>query len=304
MPTSPGGGGYAGHYPGGYEADGCCSSGGGGQGGQAGHENLAYVGDGRGGWIQEMSYRYIGSGGDFDMARRPRGGQQWFLCCLLPCLCLLPLLLSWLYQPTDEAFDCDADFEIWEAAWSKEKTDFCCDAAGRGCGQVSMAAPIAPGTVPPTPPATAAPAPVAHGPIDPFNCAMGAQAQWPQPKKDWCCRIHHLACPVQQPAPPPPVVMLPANLPPADPYNCAEGYANWQAGWAVGKKAWCCQVHGKGCAGAAPGAVPAAGGCVTTSPLFDCEAGFSNWQQGWSIPKKNWCCDNQGKGCPSTGEGC
>merc|ERR1712226_73952 len=55
---------------------------------------------------------------------------------------------------------------------------------------------------------------------------MGQEA-----KKTWCCTNHHICGgPTSPPAP-------------ADPYNCADGFANWQAGWSVGKKAWCCKVH-------------------------------------------------------------
>merc|ERR1712107_751343 len=116
---------------------------------------------------------------------------------------------------------------------------------------------------------------------DPFNCAVDAESTWGAAKKAWCCRVHHKGCP--QTAPPvivqPPIyVPPPVAVRPADPYNCADGYANWQAGWTVGKKAWCCKNHGKGC----PGQI----GCATTSKPYDCVAGFANWQAGWSVGKK------------------
>merc|ERR1712037_964258 len=84
---------------------------------------------------------------------------------------------------------------------------------------------------------------------------------------------------------------------PADPYNCADGFANWQAGWSVAKKEWCCRVHGKGCPNQG-------GGCVTSSEPYDCDAGFANWMAGWSVAKKAWCCANRGKGCPPAAGGC
>merc|ERR1719346_418371 len=64
---------------------------------------------------------------------------------------------------------------------------------------------------------------------------------------------------------------------PADPYNCADGFANWQAGWSVPKKEWCCRVHGKGCPGQAAGGGAPVG---TTSAPYDCNAGFANWMAG------------------------
>merc|ERR1712085_120493 len=79
------------------------------------------------------------------------------------------------------------------------------------------------------------------------------------------------------------------------PYDCNAGFSNWQAGWSVAKKAWCCQPASKGC--------PGGGGCGTTRAPYDCNAGFSNWQAGWSVPKKAWCCQHASKGCPTAG-GC
>merc|ERR1712113_532393 len=97
---------------------------------------------------------------------------------------------------------------------------------------------------------------------------------------------------------PPPIIMpVPQPAPPADPYNCADGFANWQAGWSVAKKEWCCRVHGKGCPNQG-------GGCVTSSKPYDCDAGFANWMAGWSVAKKAWCCANKGKGCPPAAGGC
>merc|ERR1712127_959500 len=99
------------------------------------------------------------------------------------------------------------------------------------------------------------------------------------------------------------IAAAPATQPPApaDPYNCEDGFANWQAGWSVPKKEWCCRVHGKGCPN------QGGGGCVSpiaTSPPYDCDAGFANWMAGWSVAKKAWCCSNRGKGCPPAAGGC
>merc|ERR1712231_26507 len=127
------------------------------------------------------------------------------------------------------------------------------------------------------------------GPVDPYNCAIGAENTWDGGKKAWCCRVHLRGCDTPPPTPPPfvppptpppfvppfvPPPMPTAPPPPADPYNCADGYANWQAGWSVGKKEWCCRVHGKGCP-------TDSGGCGTTSAPYDCQAGFANWMAGW-----------------------
>eukprot|EP00418_Pyrodinium_bahamense_P023852 CAMPEP_0179131874 /NCGR_PEP_ID=MMETSP0796-20121207/62660_1 /TAXON_ID=73915 /ORGANISM="Pyrodinium bahamense, Strain pbaha01" /LENGTH=560 /DNA_ID=CAMNT_0020830809 /DNA_START=124 /DNA_END=1807 /DNA_ORIENTATION=+ len=69
-------------------------------------------------------------------------------------------------------------------------------------------------------------------------------------------------------------------------YNCNKGYATWEVGWSLQKKAWCCENKNLGCPPA-----PA---------LFDCSSGFSNWQTNWSPNKKEWCCQHKSKGCTTT----
>jgi len=295
--------------------------------GGGGNGAMSYVGPGQGGYMEETNYKYIGAGGDFDVVR-PRRDFTCLIttCCLLSLLLLLPLLM-WLLSglSTSLPFDCDAGFATgqWETMWSQAQQNFCCSTVGRGCLITALPAPepitppptpfpiTAPPTPPPTPPPTQPAKP--SGPVDPFNCAVDAENTWAADKKEWCCRIHHRGCP---PTPPPPVqpIFRPPVQPifrpvqptlpprPADPYNCADGFANWQAGWSVPKKEWCCRIHGKGCPN------QGGGGCVspigTTSPPYDCDAGFANWMAGWSVAKKAWCCSNRGKGCPPAAGGC
>merc|ERR1712190_446777 len=66
--------------------------------GNGGQGALAYVGTGRGDYIQETTYRYVGCGGDF---ARPRRDFTCLIttCCLLSLLLLIPLLL-WLLSGT------------------------------------------------------------------------------------------------------------------------------------------------------------------------------------------------------------
>merc|ERR1719401_1363122 len=89
------------------------------------------------------------------------------------------------------------------------------------------------------------------------------------------------------------------------PFDCNAGFSNWQQGWSLPKKLWCCQHSGKGCPPPkpppkpVPKPVPPPPPPPPPAPLpFDCNAGFANWQAGWSEPKKAWCCQHQGKGCP------
>jgi len=244
---------------------------------------------------------------------RPRRNFACFIC--IPLLLLLLPLLWWLLSgPSTTLPDCDTDFATFETSWSSARQQFCCQTQGRGCTTESTTPElIEQPTPPPTPPPSPVTVPATPGPKgDPYNCAVGAVSSWGGDKKSWCCRIHHVGCPPTAPppviAPPviaPPVIVRPpvvqppvviAPPAPADPYNCADGFSNWQAGWSIAKKAWCCKVHSKGC--------PGAGGCATTSAPYDCNAGFANWQAGWSLPKKDWCCKNGGKGCPPAAGGC
>jgi len=246
---------------------------------------MSYVGCGQGEYIQETTYKYVGCGGDYDSVR-PRRDFTCIItvCCLLSLLLLIPLL-CWLLSGmgTTALFDCNPGVN-WVNLWSQEQQEYCCATTGVGCATTIPAT----ATLPPTPPTTPG------GPVDPFNCAVGAELSWGADKKAWCCRVHGKGCPTQFPT------MPPAPAPPADPYNCADGFANWQVGWSVGKKAWCCRVHGKGCPGQGNGCAPIG----TTAAPYDCNAGFANWMAGWSMPKKQWCCQNAGKGCPPANGGC
>jgi len=68
-------------------------------------------------------------------------------------------------------------------------------------------------------------------------------------------------------------------------FDCDAGYWNWEKGWSVEKKHWCCDYHGRGCPH------------HTTSLPYDCDAGYANWEKGWSLPKKDWCCQHAHRGC-------
>merc|ERR1719433_1900037 len=105
--------------------------------------------------------------------------------------------------------------------WSQPQKDYCCMTVGRGCSTTAL--PETTPTVPPTPFPTPPPTPPPTAPP-------------PPPTRP----------PTRPPPPPPtrPFVPPPTAPPaPADPYNCADGFSNWQAGWSVPKKEWCCRVH-------------------------------------------------------------
>mmetsp|Transcript_95362 Transcript_95362/g.240281 ORF Transcript_95362/g.240281 Transcript_95362/m.240281 type:complete len:291 (+) Transcript_95362:265-1137(+) len=146
----------------------------------------------------------------------------------------------------------------------------------------------------------------------PYDCNAGLsnwQAGWSIAKKGWCCQNQKKGCPPpptppRPPAPPPkPPPTPPPPQPPTPqlPFDCNAGFANWQAGWSVPKKGWCCAHGGKGCTTPPPPPPPPP---PTPSLPYDCNAGFANWQSGWSVQKKAWCCQNGGKGCPPDVSGC
>merc|ERR1712050_667219 len=139
---------------------------------------------------------------------RPRRDFTCLIC--IPSLLLLLPLLYWLLSgsSTSVPYDCTVlgSVSAYDAMWSQAQKDYCCMTTGRGCATTALPAP--PITVPPTPFPTPPPTSPASpsGPVDPFNCAVGAENTWAADKKAWCCRMHHVGCP---PTAPPPVPILP-----------------------------------------------------------------------------------------------
>merc|ERR1712127_673155 len=88
--------------------------------------------------------------------------------------------------------------------------------------------PTPPPAPPPTPPPTQPRPTPPVGPVDPYNCAIGAEGSWDAGKKAWCCRVHLRGCDTPPPTPPfvppptpPPFIPPPmptASPRPADPY--------------------------------------------------------------------------------------
>jgi len=182
---------------------------------------------------------------------------------------------------TSAPYDCNAGFANWQAGWADGKKAWCCTHAGRGCPPGTPAPPnecqiggvatwtpekramccqkYGNGCATPAPPPAPVPVPV---PVAmPYDCNAGFanwQAGWSVPKKAWCCAHTGRGCQTGggcATAAPMPVVPVPVPVATSAPYDCNAGFANWQAGWSVGKKAWCCQNTGRGCE-------TAAGGCA------------------------------------------
>jgi len=190
--------------------------------GGGGPGSLAYVGTGRGEFVQETTIKYVGCGGDFDV--RPRRDFTCLIttCCLLSLLLLIPLLL-WLLSGWPTSDSCDTDFAQWRTHWSSSKQQFCCATVGKACPEPELSGPH-----PPQGPV---------GPVDPFNCADGVlnwQAGWSTQKKQWCCQQHGKGCGHDEEVA-------------AAEYDCNAAFANWVKGWSEGKKTWCCSYGYKSC---------------------------------------------------------
>jgi len=200
---------------------------------------LSYVGNGRGHYIQETQYKFVGDGrGEFDLVRKtPLSGRApWICLCGLGCLGALLGLALWPllrlsssgggdggdvnkterydYKTSSARYDCQAGVDNWQAGWSIEKKHWCCQYRSIGCGHGLTTTTM-------------------H-----FNCQAGLSNwwnTWPRAKKVWCCVQENLGCPTT--APPP------TSLP----YDCDAGLNNWVLGWSNSKKGWCCQHFKKGC---------------------------------------------------------
>lgn len=131
------------------------------------------------------------------------------------------------------SYGCGTDYNNWMTGWSVDKKTWCCEHKGKGC--------------PPAGGGSATP---------PHDCGAGLsrwQQGWSTSKKSWCCRHERVGClPTARGASS--ATTAPASESNAvSPFDCAAGFVEWQVGWSVGKKDWCCRHSGKGCAAASRG---------------------------------------------------
>jgi len=154
-------------------------------------------------------------------------------------------------------YDCNAGLAKWEDGWSVEKKTWCCDHTGRGCEG-------------------------GHARAEAYDCNAGFanwKEGWSGPKKQWCC--HHVGrgCEFRREddfdiqasgwggnsvynsvhghtgasvynsvhGHTGASVYNSVHGHTGAAYNCDDGYANWRAGWSMGKKDYCCSHTGRGC---------------------------------------------------------
>jgi len=168
------------------------------------NQNMTHVGSGKGKWIAETTYVYVGEGkGDLEFEDNlPGGGQAMELSCyernkcIAQSLCIICSALgflalyiflmhsfaatggevgphSHLQRSHAKMYDCSADFADRARSWSREKRHWCCKAEQLGCA--AAAAPVS----------------------DHFDCLAGYDnwaEEWSHDKSVWCCRFAGRAC--------------------------------------------------------------------------------------------------------------
>jgi len=183
---------------------------------------------------------------------------------------------------TSAAFDCDAAFNNFRRAWSPAKKHWCCTVQKKGCeGDSPPDADAGYGMVWKRVQVNGYwvwVAVHAGGVSLPYDCHAGLLHHltgWSAGKKSWCCSHQHLGCgagaghvtvavhhvtQVHGGGHGNPPGMAAAGMiwewhdhwvqvhPDGTlPYHCHAGIKNWQAGWSLPKKQWCCVHVGVGC---------------------------------------------------------
>lgn len=278
--------------------------------------SMSFVGNGKGEYIQETVYRFVGDGvGEFG-PEPPGFCARWgtFIGSSAVMSVLLALVLASLggLQPTGFprpsssssdgiAFDCEVDYTDWEKKWSVDRQRWCCHQFSRACQSGER-------------PQEAA-SPVLSTAVQPYDCDPKPDwnATWTEGQKAWCCKHIGLGC---QP--------LPTQHPPRVPRNVARPLVRLQT--STSQPGIASTIEGGVSAGfhgeRAPGNVAngnrsqtqefaQAAKSVTSEiqpvpevaiPLpsqtrmkFDC----SSSPEVWAFTKQVWCCQHTGKACPT-----
>lgn len=164
-------------------------------------KSMGHVGQGKGKWVAETSYVYVGEGnGDLEFVQAPpppgvdqhsaaienKAGQN----CLLQSTCMfftaIALLFAYVYvtRPqkhasivaprgtrSDIRYNCNADISQWSEAWSSDKKAYCCHSVGRGC--------------------------IDERNLDNYDCSADLahwEHAWADGKKQWCCSHEGRGC--------------------------------------------------------------------------------------------------------------
>lgn len=138
-----------------------------------------------------------------------------------------------------------------------------------------------------------------------FDCTAGFanwRAGWSVSKKIYCCRTEGVGCEDTTTTPYGYGRRRHPILTTTPQFDCEAGLPNWEYGWSLQKKKYCCETHGVGCQARTTTPFSPGGSTLpfpgrTTQPNFDCRAGLEHWELGWSEEKKRYCCEKHGFGC-------
>jgi len=223
------------------------------------------------------------------------------------------------------AFDCAADAESWETAWSEEKKSHCCTHFSIGCTTTTTTTSTTATTTTTTATTT----------TTPFDCTQGLQnwyTGWSSAKIQYCCEVENVGCTTTTAPTPKPAFGI------MDKINSAARCASCM----TDEEPFCGTTKECGSGGVCDTSVycesdfcdylPVGGDCVgfifgqlgrihdcypeqagedcylhgtttedpaqaTTTPLFYCDQGAANAAAGWSDEKKTYCCENENVGC-------
>lgn len=175
------------------------------------------------------------------------------------------------------------------SSWSEDKVFWCCTHKDVACSATSSAPHAEPKVVvvdkPPPPPTEVAlaPAPASSGPPPEVRVAVIREPSKPAgepPPLVTQAPLQRVVAPVYSPPAPLPqyAVSRPASARPApisasvEDFDCSAGFSDWQRGWSIAKKEWCCAHYWRGCLEMQSPQTTTTATTTTTSTTFDWEA--------------------------------
>lgn len=109
---------------------------------------MSFVGDGKGDYIQEIVYRFVGAGDGAFVDETPRkridtsycavaaagvGCAVVLVAAILVCLPPIPMEPAGQIWPSDISYNCQLDYAMWEQNWPTGKKSWCCMHTGLAC---------------------------------------------------------------------------------------------------------------------------------------------------------------------------
>lgn len=265
---------------------------------------MTFAGNGKGEYIQETTYRFVGDGvGEYGV--EPASFcAQWgtFIGLSVVMMVLLALVLASFGIPAEASsdgipFDCEVDYANWDEKWSVDQQRWCCHQLSRACES---------GERPSAREAASSLLPLAA--VQPYDCHPEPDwnSTWTKGQKAWCCKHNGLGC---QPLPtqhPPPRSHLRTSTSQPGIVTATQGGS---AGWAAARQpaeapdgdrsqtqefSQAAELVTSQIQSVPEVADSSAMPLPTQSRMrFNC----SSAPEVWSFTKQLWCCQHTGKGC-------